>query len=46
MIHFVQCKSRSTAARQYPGAARIVKVCGGYAAFDTLDDYRTWRNQK
>jgi hypothetical protein len=27
-------------------AYRVVKVAGGVRAFDTEEDYRTWRNQK
>lgn len=45
-MHFVHCKSRSTAAKHYPFAARIVKVDGGFLAFDALADYFTWRNQR
>lgn len=26
--------------------AKIVKVCGGYAFFETVTDYKTWKNQK
>ncbi len=29
-----------------PWAARITKVEGGYMAFESLDDYYTWTNQK
>lgn len=30
----------------YPEAARIVSVCGGWAVFETLADYETWRRQR
>lgn len=43
---FVVCKSRSTAVRLCPWAAKIVKVDGGYRAFESLADYATWRNQR
>jgi len=26
----------------YRDAAKIVKVCGGYAVFATMDEYQTW----
>lgn len=29
-----------------PGAAKIVKVEGGYLVFEHLSDYSTWRNQR
>lgn len=27
-------------------ACKIVKVCGGWMAFESSTDYNTWRNQK
>lgn len=34
-------------ARQLaPWAAKIVKVDGGYRAFESLADYETWKRQK
>jgi hypothetical protein len=38
--------TREQAKKENPGAAKIVKVTGGYAVFDTIADYETWRNQK
>ena len=29
-----------------PWAAKIVKVDGGYIAFESVSDYQTWRKQK
>lgn len=43
---FIACTSRSTAVRQCPWAAKVVKVEGGYRAFESLADYQVWRNQK
>ena len=40
------CKTRKTAVRRNPGAAKIVKVCGGYAVFATVAEYAVWKNQK
>jgi hypothetical protein len=42
MQRYLQCKSKDTAAKAQPGAARIIKVAGGYLAFDTHDEYQTW----
>jgi hypothetical protein len=42
----IECKSRSTAVRRAPWAAKIAKVYGGYMAFESVTDYRTWKNQK
>ena len=42
----IECKSRKTAIRKAPWAAKIVKVGGGYMAWESIDDYRTWGNQK
>lgn len=43
---FVECKSRSTAKKACPWAGIIAKVVGGFIAFESEDDYRTWKNQK
>lgn len=45
-MHTIYCQDRRTAIRAFPGAARIVKVCGGFVAFDTLDAYLKWRAQR
>jgi hypothetical protein len=42
---FVECKDRRTAKRRCPWAARIVKVEGGFMAFESVADYYTWKNQ-
>ncbi len=31
---------------EYPGAAEIVEVDGGWMVFDTVTDADTWRNQQ
>lgn len=31
---------------EYPGAAEIVEVDGGWLVFDTTTDAETWRNQQ
>jgi len=43
---FVRCKSRTTARKHNPSAAIIVKVEGGFIAFDYIETYLVWRNQK
>jgi hypothetical protein len=39
-------KNRKAVAAEYPAAAKIRKVCGGWMVFDTLADYEIWRKQK
>lgn len=43
---FVECKSRSTAARRCPWAAVIAKADGGYWCFESPDDYDQWKGQR
>lgn len=43
---FIECKSRSTAEKHAPWACVIVKVTGGYMAFESFVDYDIWRKQK
>jgi hypothetical protein len=43
---FLANVTRSVAIRTCPWAAKIVKVDGGYMAFESLDDYQTWKNQR
>lgn len=43
---FIECKSRSTAKRHCPWAAKIVKVQGGFVAFESLMDYKLKGFQK
>ena len=39
-------KSRKEVEKAARGAAKIVKVDGGWMVFDTMSDYETWRSQK
>jgi hypothetical protein len=43
---FVECKDRRTAKRRCPWASKVVKVCGGYRAFESLYDHEVWKNAK
>lgn len=43
---FIQVESRKDAIKQAPWAAKIVKVDGGYKAFESIQDYEAWKNQK
>ncbi|MGH6625128.1 MAG: hypothetical protein ACRECD_01050 [Burkholderiaceae bacterium] len=43
---FVECKTRATAVRRCPWAAVIIKVDGGYMAFESVNDADVWRRQK
>lgn len=42
---FIECRSRSTAKRRCPWAAVIARVEGGYRCFESVEDYRIWRQQ-
>jgi len=39
-------KSRKAVAKAYPLASKIVKVTGGWAVFEFMSEYATWKNQK
>ena len=43
---FIQANSKREAFDMAPDAAKLVKVNGGYMAFDSIDDYETWKRQK
>lgn len=45
-VEMIECKSRETAKRKAPWAARVAKVFGGYLAFESIADYETWKRQK
>jgi len=42
----IEVKTRKEAEQEAPWAAKIVKVEGGYLAFESMTDYETWKNQK
>lgn len=39
-------KTKKDAMKKAPWACKIVKVTGGYMAFESWDDFETWKNQK
>lgn len=43
---FIHANSKREAYDMAPDAAKLIKVCGGYMAFDSIEDYETWRRQK
>jgi len=43
---FIDCRTRKTAINHAPWASKIVKVEGGYMAFESVTDYAVWKNQK
>lgn len=43
---FIQTESRREAKKLAPWAAVLAKCDGGYMAFESQADYRTWRGQK
>jgi len=42
----ITASSAKQARKLAPWAAKIVKVEGGYMAFESVSDYQTWRKQK
>lgn len=46
MAKFIASDSRKEVVAANPGAAKIIKVCGGYMVFDTIADYETWKDQR
>jgi hypothetical protein len=42
----IQVKTRTEAIKAAPWAATIVKVEGGYMAFESIAEYMTWKAQK
>lgn len=42
----ITASSAKQARKLDPWAAKIVKVEGGYMAFESVSDYQTWRKQK
>lgn len=43
---FIQVKAYVTAKKLCPWAYIIIKVDGGYRAFEAMDDYQKFMNQK
>lgn len=45
-VAFVNTKSRKQASSFAPWACQIIKVTGGYMAFESISDYKRWANQR
>ena len=45
-IKTTETKSRKKAQQECPWACKIVRVEGGYKCFESIDDYKIWKNQK
>lgn len=45
-IEHINAKTAAQARKLAPWAAKVVKVDGGYRAFESLADYGTWKRQK
>lgn len=43
---YIQVKTAKEAAEIAPWASYLQKVKGGYMAFESVNDYETWKNQK
>lgn len=40
------CKTAKEAREKATWASKVVKVDGGYIAFEFMSDFSTWKNQK
>lgn len=45
-VKFIETNRRIEAIKAAMWASKIVKVEGGYMAFESWDDYNTWKNQR
>jgi hypothetical protein len=45
-VVFLEVPTYYAARKAAPWATVIAKVTGGYKAFESIQDYETWRNQK
>jgi len=44
---YIDAKTKKEALAKLPNTpCKIVKVCGGYAWFETMRDYEIWRRSK
>jgi len=43
---FIETEKRNVAVKAAPWACKIVKVEGGYMAFESWEDFKVWKNQK
>jgi len=43
---FIACKNRKTAKNRCPWASVIASVEGGFIAFESVKEYKIWKNQK
>jgi hypothetical protein len=45
-IETIETESRYKAKKAATWAAVVTKVYGGFMAFESVEDYRVWKNQK
>lgn len=43
---FIETSNRKKAEKEAPWASKIVKVTGGYMAFQYYSDYENWKRQR
>lgn len=46
MQKFIECTTRYQAKKAATWAAKIVKVDGGFMAFEFISEWENWKNQK
>lgn len=42
---FIECATYKTAYNRAPWASRVMKVCGGFIAYESITDYETAKQQ-
>ena len=42
----IQAATAAQSRKLAPWAAKVIKVSGGYKAFESISDYETWKHQK
>ena len=42
---FIETESRYQAKKACPWSSRTAKVYGGFICFESVTDYKTWKNQ-
>ena len=45
-VEFIEAKERKEAEKKCPWASIIKKVIDGFMCFESIDDFKTWNNQK
>jgi hypothetical protein len=42
---FIETRTKEKAQEEAPWACKLVRTYGGYLAFESMDDFKEWKNQ-